>query len=159
MKSVLEVLTLSTKFLTEKGIGNARREAEEVISNALNIKRIQLYLQFDRPITEAEMDECRTVLSRRASGEPAQYIRGTVEFLDCTLKVTPSVLIPRQETEILAAMIIKVLEEDELSGKSFWDICTGSGCLGIAIKKKFPELNARCLKNRKRKCRIKWCRS
>jgi release factor glutamine methyltransferase len=111
-----------------------------VIADALGMNRMELYLNFDRPLTEKEIEECRTRIGRRGKGEPAQYIQGTVEFYDCKIKVTPDVLIPRQETEILVDIIAKKLEGVNLEGKVLWDVCCGSGAIGIALKKKFPEL-------------------
>ena len=140
MKALKEILDKTAVFLEKNGVANARRQAEEVIADALMMKRLELYLQFDRPLTEDELDRCRKAIQRRSEGEPAQYIRGEVEFLDCAIKVSPAVLIPRQETEILVAKVIEQLENEELQGKVLWDICCGSGCIGIAIKKKFPEL-------------------
>lgn len=141
MKTLLEVLKLSTAFLQQRGIQQPRRQAEEIITDALGLDRLQLYLQHDRPLVEKELENCRSFLARRAQGEPAQYIRGKVEFLDCEIIVNPSVLIPRQETEILADKIVKEISQGDYSGKVLWDICCGSGCIGIAIKKKLPDLN------------------
>lgn len=141
MKTLLEVTQLAAEFLQKKGINNPRRQAEEIIGDALDLKRLELYLQFDRPLSDAELDMCRSRLARRVRGEPAQYIRGTVDFLNCKIKVSPAVLIPRQETEILVDKIIKQLSQHNLEGKTLWDVCCGSGCIGIALKKQFPNLN------------------
>lgn len=141
MKTILEIIKLSTEFLQQKKVAQPRRQAEEIIADALEVKRLVLYLEFDRPLTTEELDKCRSALMRRSKGEPLQYIRGDVDFHHCTFKVSPAVLIPRQETEILVDLITKQLEKDDLANKSFWDICCGSGCIGISIKKKFPQLN------------------
>lgn len=144
MRTILEILTLSTDYLASKKIQEPRLQAEELVSQALGVKRMDLYLQFDRPLTEEEIAKCRTWLQRRSHGEPLQYIRGEVDFFDCVFKVTPAVLIPRQETEILVDRIAKVLMQETLPGKVLWDLCCGSGCIGIALKKRFPELTV-CL--------------
>lgn len=140
MKTLLEVLNLSTDFLKAKKISNPRRQAEELLADALNTSRLQLYLEFERPLVEAELEVCRKFLARRASGEPLQYIKGEVEFSDCRFNVNKSVLIPRQETEILVEKIAKELNRLGTRGKVLWDVCCGSGCIGISLKKKFPEL-------------------
>lgn len=145
MKTILEVLTLTTDFLSKKGIQNARRQAEDLMSDALDLKRIDLYTNFERPLTELELEVCRNYLSRRVKGEPLQYIKGIVDFYDCKIRVNQDVLIPRQETEILVDKIISRLTKDQqelgsLKGKVLFDVCTGSGCIGISIKKKFPDL-------------------
>jgi release factor glutamine methyltransferase len=140
MKTLLDILNLSTGYLEQRGMKNARREAEELISDVLGVSRVNLYMQFDRPMIDAELETCRQRLARRAKGEPWQYISGEVEFLGCKIAVNKHVLIPRQETEILADIICKQLEKEDLQEKTFWDICCGSGCIGIAIKKRFPQL-------------------
>lgn len=140
MKSLLEILLLSTTYLQERGIANARRQAEELFCDALGLNRMQLYLNFERPLTEEELTLCRERLVRRAKGEPVQYIHGSVEFYDCSFVVNPAVLIPRQETEILVDKVVKELTQQDLTNKILWDICCGSGCIGIALKKRFPEL-------------------
>ena len=140
MKTVLELVTLSADFLKKKGIANSRRQAEELIGEALGMGRMDLYLQYDRPISEAELDRCREWLVRRSKGEPLQYIQGEVEFHGCRVKVNRHVLIPRQETEILVEKISEELGKQSLKGKVLWDICCGSGCIAIALKKRFPDL-------------------
>ena len=143
MKTILEVLTLSKNYLEQRGIQNPRRQAEELLSDALGIKRMDLYLEFERPLTESELNICRQRLARRGKGEPLQYIHGEVLFFDCVIKVDPHVLIPRQETEILVDKIALELADQTLEGKTLWDLCCGSGCIGIALKKRFPTLNVR----------------
>lgn len=140
MKTIQDVLVLSTEHLQKKGIKNPRRQAEEVISDALEITRMALYMRFECPLTEPELIRCREAVMRRAHGEPVQYIRGSVDFLNCCIKVNRNVLIPRPETEILAERIIQELADEDVAGKVLWDVCCGSGCLGIAIKKKIPQL-------------------
>jgi len=145
MKTILEVLNLSCDFLKKKGINHARRQSEDLLSDALNLNRIELYTNYEKPLSEDELDLCRQNLARRSKGEPLQYIKGHVDFYGCDIQVNPNVLIPRQETEIFVDMIAKQLAKDELEkgtlkGKVLFDVCTGSGCIGISLKKKFPDL-------------------
>jgi release factor glutamine methyltransferase len=140
MKTLLDVLQRSTDYLGRFGIASPRRQAENVISDALGINRVQLYLEFDRPLIDSELEMCRERIVRCGKKEPVQYIHGEVEFFDCTFKVTPAVLIPRQETEILVDKIAAVLAKESLAGKVLWDVCCGSGCIGISLKNRFPEL-------------------
>jgi release factor glutamine methyltransferase len=140
VKTVIEILKLSTAFLEKQGIESPRKSAEEVIADALGFTRMRLYLEHDRPLNEEELDLIRARLKRRAAGEPAAYIRGEVEFYGCDIQVTQAVLIPRQETEILADKMAEWLRFIPLKGKRFLDLCCGSGCLGIAMKRKFPDL-------------------
>lgn len=144
MLTILEILNLSTDYLQKKGVQHARRQAEEMLGEALKIGRMGLYLEYDRPLVDKELELCRLWLKRRGQGEPLQYISGKVDFLDCEILVSPKVLIPRQETEILADKIATEIATVALSapleGKVLWDVCCGSGCLGIALKKRFPQL-------------------
>lgn len=140
MKTLIEVLKASCDYLAKAKIDEPRREAEYLIADALHISRMQLYLEYDRPLEETELADLRERLKRRAKHEPVQYIAGEVDFYGCKIKVNPSVLIPRQETEILVDLIAKEFEQVELKHKRLLDLCTGSGCIGIALKKRFPDL-------------------
>lgn len=141
MLTLSDILTRSTEFLKEKGNLRARRTAEELIGGVLNVKRLQLYMQFDRPMEESELAVLRTFLKRAAIGEPVEYILGEVDFYHCNFELTSAVLIPRPETEILVDMIYRELKEISLSGKVMWDLCSGSGCIGISLKKALPDLS------------------
>lgn len=136
MKTLGEILKLSTDFLQKRGVDRPRREVEELLAHVLQLPRIELYMQFDRPLIEAELVQLREAVKRRAEGEPSQYIAGSVEFLDCRIKVNKNVLIPRPETEVLVDRIVKELPAAPIE---IWDICTGSGCIGISLKKKRPD--------------------
>jgi release factor glutamine methyltransferase len=141
MKTLFEIVQLSANYLEQKAIKQAKRQAEDLLCDALNLTRLQLYMQMERPCAEEELKLCRERLIRKGKGEPLAYIHGSVEFYNCTLSVNPSVLIPRQETEILVDKIAEKLKTMDLKGKKLWDLCCGSGCIGIALKKKFPELD------------------
>lgn len=138
MKTILEITLLAADFLAKKGLASPRLEAEYLVAESLGMKRLEIYVDYDRPVTEAEQAKIRPYLERRGKREPLQYLFEEVSFLDCPFKVNPSVLIPRPETEILADKIVKEIKNP--AGKILWDLCTGSGCLGISIKKKLPEL-------------------
>jgi release factor glutamine methyltransferase len=140
MKTLGEVLGLSSQFLNDKKISRSRRIAEELLGFTLKLKRVDLYMQFDRPLLEEELEVFRSLLKRAAKGEPVPYITGEVLFYDCTLRVTPDVLIPRPETEILVDLACKQIQQQLFAGKVVWDLCTGSGCMGIAVKKACPDL-------------------
>ena len=140
MKTVGEVIALTSNFLQTKQRSQLRRDAEDLLAHILGVKRLDLYLNFERPIEETELSYMRQALARLVQDEPLQYIEGFVQFLDCRIEVSPNVLIPRPETEGMAHTIVKLLEKDH-RGKVLWDICTGSGCLGISIKKKLSDLS------------------
>lgn len=136
MKTLGEILKLSTVYLEERGVGRARRQAEELLSHILHKPRIELYMEYDRILQEDELIPYRAAIKRKGQGEPWQYIVGEVTFLGCLIEVNPSVLIPRQETEILVS---KILDEHPQDSLEAWDLCCGSGCIGIALKKNRPS--------------------
>ncbi|MFS8563322.1 MAG: peptide chain release factor N(5)-glutamine methyltransferase [Rhabdochlamydiaceae bacterium] len=138
MKTILEILQLSAAYLEEKGIDGARRQAEELLAHILKLKRIDLYMQFDRPVEEEDLTLLREFIKRKGKGEPVEYITSEVEFYHTKLRLTPAVLIPRQETEILASKIAESLPDESLV---VWDVCAGSGCLGISFKNARPKWN------------------
>lgn len=136
MKTLSEVLQISTQFLQDRKIDRPKRLVEDLLAHILRCKRINIYMQFDRPIVESELIVLRESLKRLAKHEPLEYIIGELEFFGCLIKTDARALIPRPETEILVDMIAKRMQGQ----KSLWDICTGSGCIGIALKKKFPDM-------------------
>lgn len=140
MKLLGEVLDESKLFLEEHGVIRPRRTAEELIAHLLEKRRIELYMEFDRPLEKKELKALDRLLERKVKGEPTEQILGEVSFYGAKLKITPDVLIPRPETEILLDKACESLRLQSLAGKVAWDICTGSGCLGIGLKKTFPEL-------------------
>ena len=141
MRSVLEVLNLSAKFLEGKGIDRPRRAAEDLLASVLKCKRIDLYLHYDRPLVEEELSSMRELTKKCSDQTPVDYLIGEVEFFGCKIKTDRRALIPRIETEILVDLMVKKMGGlPSLKDKVFWDICTGSGCIGIALKKRFPEL-------------------
>lgn len=140
MKSLLEVFHKSHDFLREKEVEAPKRSAERLICHALGYTRSELYLKHDLPLQESELDLIRKLIKRRATKEPVEYIIGSVDFYHLKLLVNPSVLIPRQETEILVDLIVQELHKKDLQGMTLWDIGAGSGAIGLALKKRFPEL-------------------
>ena len=136
MDSIRNLIKKSTDFLTRKGVKSPRRVAEELLAFILNKKRIDLYFCYDAPIEPEEKKAFREVIIRKGAKEPLAYIIGSVEFLGLDIKTTPAVLIPRNETEILADLIVKNISSQSLC---VWDVCTGTGCLGLAVKKHCPS--------------------
>ncbi len=135
--TVLESLQLSTDFLEKKGIESSRLNAELLLSEILRCKRLDLYLKFDQPLKENEVNIYREWIARRGKFEPLQYIIGNVEFYCLPFKVTPDVLIPRPETEILVEEVIKFCKDK--TGLKILDIGTGSGNIPIALAKNMND--------------------
>ncbi len=144
MRTVKDILLLSAEHLQNKGVKSPRLVAEELLASVMGIKRLQVYLEFERPLQDDEVDQCRKKLLRLSKKEPLQYVLEEVDFFGCTLYVNPSVLIPRNETEQLVEKVAQELSRAPLQGKVLFDLCAGSGCVGISLKKKFPLLNVVC---------------
>jgi len=141
MKTLSQALQESRKLLEMHRVSRPRQAAEEILATVLRLTRVELYLQFDRPVQGKEWRHCHSLLKRRIEGEPLEYISKFIDFFRCTIEVTPEALIPRQETEILlhkACSVIKTLEKRPLVA---WDICTGTGCLGLGLKRFFPGID------------------
>ena len=139
--SIKRAFNWTRDYLTEKGDEQARLSTEWLLSYACNLSRIDVYTQFDKPLSLEERECLREAVSRRAAGEPLQYIVGEVGFRHLTLEVRPKVLIPRPETEVLVDLALKALpaptEGVELC---VLDLCTGSGCIGLALASERPDL-------------------
>jgi release factor glutamine methyltransferase len=132
---VLKILNWTKGYLAEKGVENPRLEAEWMLCEALSLDRVGLYLNFDRPLNDPELAAFRSMVARRGKREPLQYILGTQEFMGLEFEVTPAVLIPRHDTEVLVSEAVK-----RAAGlRRILDIGTGSGCVAIAIAKALPE--------------------
>lgn len=128
----LQLIQWTAGYFEKKGIPNPRLDAELLLSRALRCQRIDLYTRHERKIPEKELKKFRELVERRAQREPLQYILGETEFWGLKIKLTPAVLIPRPETEVLVEEILK------LKPKEILEIGTGSGCIGIAIAKNLP---------------------
>lgn len=141
MRDIRQVLSEIAKALQEQGISDSRRQAEELLSELLHCSRAQLYLESRRQLNEQEWQASQLWLQQRLQGKPLAYLSGKVEFYGCSIEVNSSVLIPRPETEILVDKIVTALKKQDLRGKKLWDLCCGSGCIGIALKKALPALS------------------
>lgn len=134
--SLMEVLKSATDFLKTKSIENPRLNAEQMLATCLNLTRMKLYLQFDRPLSQEERDNYKELLRRRAEHEPLQYIIRQTEFMSLPFQVEPSVLIPRPETETLVETVLDLNFEESVR---ILDIGTGSGCIAISLAHYLPN--------------------
>ena len=138
MISIRDAVLLLSRQLAGKE--NPRKEAEEIVSAILKCSKSSLYSQAHASLQKADWELACSYAERRLAGEPFSYIQGQIEFYHCIFKINPCVLIPRQETEILVDKIVQQLKNQDLENKVLLDLCCGSGCIGIALKKKFPSL-------------------
>lgn len=135
--TVLGVLDWGTIYFNQKGVRNPRFSIEWLLSHVLKVKRLDLYLLFERPLHSTELELLRAMVQRRVKHEPLQYITGKVDFFGIELTVASGVLIPRPETEELVEYILASHDKD--TPKRLVDIGTGSGCIALAIKKERPK--------------------
>jgi release factor glutamine methyltransferase len=135
MLTLLEVIKKTTEFFGSRGISSPRLNAELLVGHALGLKRMQLYLQFERLLEERELELIRPLVRRRGRLEPIQYITGEAEFHGLNLKVDSRVLIPRPETEQLVELAVQSLTN---ARSSILDLGTGSGAIALALARQFP---------------------
>jgi release factor glutamine methyltransferase len=136
MITLIDAIQKTTVFFSAKRIENARLNAEIIIAKALNLNRLDLYLQFDRPLDTENLDQIRDLVRRRGKHEPWQYIFGEVDFFNLNLKVDHRALIPRPETEELIDLIIKI---KNCAPDKIVDLGTGSGAIALALAMHYPE--------------------
>lgn len=136
LPTLLEVVTKTTDFFRSRGVESARLNAELLIGHALGLKRMQLYLQFERVLAEPELEKIRPLVRRRGKREPLQHILGEVEFGGLRLKSDRRALIPRPETELLVETVVG---RRPASAARVLDLGTGSGAIALALAKAWPE--------------------
>ena len=137
MLTVLEIIRKTTGFFEAKGVDHARLQAELLVSHVLGLPRMQLYLQFERPLAEPELERLRPLVKRRAQREPLQYILGEVEFFHVRLQVDRRALIPRPETEHLCELLTQRLAAAPPA--AILDRGTGCGAIACALAAFYPE--------------------
>jgi release factor glutamine methyltransferase len=130
------ILTWTKQYFTEKGVASPRLDAEVLLSHILGIDRIHLYVNFDQPLEVHELASFREAVKKRALRQPVAYIIGTKEFMGLTFAVTPAVLIPRPDTEILVENALGRLSG--LDEPRVLDIGTGSGAIIVSLLAKLP---------------------
>lgn len=137
-----ELLKVSAEFLRERGIESPRLSAEILLAHQLDMRRVELYLNFDRPLTSQEVAGYRTLVKRRLKREPIQYITGTQEFWSLEFKVNPDVLIPRPESELLIETTVSLRSDQGIPAAHpprILDLGTGSGALAVSLSHEMKD--------------------
>ncbi len=163
--TIQKLLNWVTEYLRDKGIDSPRLSAELLLCHVVGLQRIELYTQFDKPVAKQQLDRLHDLVKRAGQNEPIPYLVGKTEFYSLEINVTPDCMIPRPETELLVERAIEFLRtrpvssatgrnstmgntlqkgsisNEVSSGTQFvCDLCTGSGCIAVAIAKNYPDV-------------------
>ncbi|MEE4312193.1 MAG: peptide chain release factor N(5)-glutamine methyltransferase [candidate division KSB1 bacterium] len=141
--TLIDILNTSVDYLKKKGFENSRLDIERLLCHSLQLKRVDLYVNFERLLTNEEISNFKALLKRRLGNEPLQYILGETEFMSLRFKVNPSVLIPRPETEVLVEKVIEIFRDADQP--AFMDIGTGSGNIAISVAKHLSRSRIVCV--------------
>src|SRR5205085_8411312 len=134
--TLLDVLQSTTAYFEKRAIESPRLNAEHLLAHVLQRKRIELYLGFERTLTEAELAPLRELVKRRGQGEPLQHLLGTVEFCGRVFLCDKRALVPRPETEELAELLKSKIQNPK---SKIVDVGTGSGVIALSLAAQFPE--------------------
>ena len=136
-ETALAYLELAAKFLAGRGIASARLDAELLLAFVLGTDRVGVYLRFDRPLGRAEVDDYRAMIKRRGDGEPVAHLTGTREFWSRPFAISPDVLVPRPETELVVERALALVPTRERALRVL-DLGTGSGAIAVALATELP---------------------
>lgn len=135
--TIVKILDWTKQYFTDKGIENPRLDAEVLLCAVLKCQRINLYVHFDQPLKAEELQKYREYVLRRGKHEPLAYILGEQAFMNYVFKVTPAVLVPRPETELLVESLVKLFEGTE--NLEILDLGTGSGAILVSLLAMLPQ--------------------
>lgn len=135
--TVLELIQESTKYLAGKGVESPRLQIELLLSHVLKLPRLQLYMQFDRPLEASTLDQLRPMVRARSQRVPLQHIMGTTSFCGLELECSAAALIPRQETELLIELCVQSLAG--IDSPTIIDVGTGTGAIALALGARLPS--------------------
>jgi len=136
--TILDIVKWTTDYFQQKGIDSPRLNIELMLCQILGISRLDIYTQFDKPLTEIERKILRNMISKRVKRMPLQYILGNTDFYGHKFLVNNSVMIPRPETELLVDKVLKDIG-NKYAHLKILDIGTGSGCIALSLAKELSN--------------------
>lgn len=139
--NIVDLINTTTEFLRSKSVDAPRTSTELLLAHTLHMKRLELYLNFDKPVKHTELEKFRVYIKRRINREPVQYIIGDAEFMSLPFKVNKNVMIPRPETELFVEIIIDRFRNSADNELYILDIGTGSGNIAISLAKYLKNSN------------------
>ena len=134
---VIDLIGWAEKYFLSKGLKNGRNTGEILLQHLLNYKRVDLYFGSEKQLTQDTIKTFHSWIQRLIKNEPLQYITGTIEFYGLELMITPTVFIPRPETERVVEIALQILKT--VISPKILDVGTGSGCIAIALANELPE--------------------
>ncbi len=145
--TILKILRWTTDYFLEKGVSEPRASAEVLLAHVLGLSRLDLYLRYDQPLAPEELSRFKALMLRRRNGEPVAYLTGHREFWSLDFLVTPGVLIPRPETEILVSAAVEAAKDflaaqNQRQPISPWglEIGIGSGAVVVSLAQELPRI-------------------
>lgn len=139
--TVARLLGWTRGYFQQHGVESPRLCAEILLAHAMGCERIELYTRHETTPGESVLQAYRAAVKEVAGGKPIAYLTGTKEFFSLAFRVTPDVLIPRPETEVLVERVIHLGRHDEAKIQSILDVGTGSGCIAVALAKNLPDVS------------------
>lgn len=137
--TVRDVLNWTSQKFAERELSTPLLDAQLLIGSVLSLSKVQIYTQLDRPLIEIERTQLRDLVKRRLCGEPVAYLLRQKFWHDLDLTVDQRVLVPRPETETLLDLVLAICRQENFKPRKILDLCTGSGCLAIALARAFPS--------------------
>ncbi|MBI5863885.1 MAG: peptide chain release factor N(5)-glutamine methyltransferase [Planctomycetes bacterium] len=137
--SVARLLNWTREYFEQKGVESPRLCAEILLAHILKCRRLELYTRYESEPSAAQREQFREAVKEAASGKPIAYLTGQRDFFSLNFVVTPDVLIPRPETEVLVERVVSMLRDADRSGLRILDVGTGSGCIIVALAKNLAE--------------------
>jgi release factor glutamine methyltransferase len=143
MSNIAETLKLASAALRAASVPNDLLDAQTLLAHALGCDRTYLIVNYNQGLSQEQLENYERLIARRAAGEPLQYITGHQEFFGLDFEVTPAVLIPRPETEIIIEETIRLAQQNDLTQPIIVDVGTGSGCIAVTLARELSEAQVR----------------